>query len=252
MPGINIEALNTGDLRRLLKVAHDRHDGPLADQLEWEIAARATSAARSASPFATLPEDEPDEPGFRMDATDDAPVDPEPRTAARRVVPEAGTLEVIAPEPRPEAPAPDARRMTPAQAEPADGSQWLSMGLAALAGCLVTAAIVFAAERMGERAAMKRLLPAQEAAITPGAPALPLAGWPAPAPSLAPLQQAFGGTATPPVVGARPGTVAHAPKKPPRRPPARASERDLEAADAATRAQPSSLEAWSKQEEPIY
>ena len=251
MPGINIEALNTGDLRRLLKVAHDRHDGPLADQLEWEIAARATSAARSATPFATLPDDEPDEPGFRMDATDEAPTDPEFR-AAGRPVPEAGTLEVIAPERRAEAPAPAARRT---QAQAPERSQWLSMGLAALAGCLLTAAIVFAAERMGERAAMKRLLPAQEAAIVPGAPAVPLVGWPAPAPNLAPLEQAFGGSATPSAVGATPVTVAKAaPKKPPRRPPARASAWDsgAEAADAATRAQPSSLEAWSKQEEPIY
>src|SRR6185369_7810913 len=179
------------------------------------------------------PEDEPDEPGFRMDATDDALVDPEPRTFARPV-PEAGTLEVIAPERRTEAPAP-AERMV--QAPAPERSQWLSMSLAALAGCLLTAAIVFAAERMGERAAMTRLLPAQEAAIVPGASAVPLVGWPAPAPNLAPLEQAFTGSATPSAVGATPVTVAKAaPKKPPRRPPARASAWDsgAEAADAAT------------------
>lgn len=60
MPGINVAALSGGDLRRLLKVAHARADGLLADRLEWEIAARASSVVRPAGPFATLADD-PDE-----------------------------------------------------------------------------------------------------------------------------------------------------------------------------------------------
>ena len=231
MPGINLEALKTGDLRRLLKVAHARHDGPLADRLEWEIAARGTSVVHPVGPFATLPDDEPDEPGFRMDATDDASIDPEPRAAVRRD-PETGPLELRAPERRAQAPAPaPAARMADAQAP--ERSQWLSIGLAALAGCLVTAAVVFAAERMGERVALKRLLAAQEAA---GAPTR----------SLAPLQQAFSApeVATPPEVRARPVAVAQAvPKKVRKKPPARASAPESE------------VHEWEQRpdlEEPIY
>jgi len=62
MPGINVSALNGGDLRKLLKLAHARHDGQLADRLEWEIATRATKVVR-AEP------DAPFSPGVREPAT---------------------------------------------------------------------------------------------------------------------------------------------------------------------------------------
>ena len=68
MPGINVSALSGGDLRRLLKVAHARRDGLLADRLEWEIAARATSGGRAPAAFASLPDDEEDEPVGRIAA----------------------------------------------------------------------------------------------------------------------------------------------------------------------------------------
>jgi len=73
MPGINVSALSGGDLRRLLKVAHARHDGLLADRLEWEIAARRVTVVRTAGPFATLPDDLPDEPHAGEPWADAAP-----------------------------------------------------------------------------------------------------------------------------------------------------------------------------------
>ena len=95
MPGINVSALSGGDLRRLLKVAHARHDGLLADTLEWEIAARRVSVVRSAGPFATLPDEPPDyEPDeFAFDAATPGPLSPQdsrpaparPRRPARGV-----------------------------------------------------------------------------------------------------------------------------------------------------------------------
>ncbi|MGH6964243.1 MAG: hypothetical protein ACREE0_07150 [Phenylobacterium sp.] len=252
MPGINLEALNTGDLRRLLKVAHDRHDGPLADRLEWEIAARATGAARGAHPFATPSDEEPEEPGFRMTATDDAPIVP---GAAARRDPEIRTFAREAPEPdawRPEAPQapeaperiaePPAARIPEAQAP--ERSRWLSIGLAALAGCLLTAAVFLAGALTGERTALKRS--AQAAALAPGAASLTV--WPDPtqtAPSLAPLDQAFSGPASPPGAEARPLAVTQAaPKKVKKR-----GARTWEAY------RPTRLDTWSKgseQEEPIY
>ena len=78
MPGINVSALSGGDLRRLLKVAHARHDGLLADRLEWEIAARATSGGHPSAPFASPQDDDEDEPVQRMAAADaDADADAE-------------------------------------------------------------------------------------------------------------------------------------------------------------------------------
>jgi hypothetical protein len=76
MPGINVAALSGGDLRRLLKVAHARADGLLADRLEWEIAARASSVVRPAGPFATLADD-PDEAAETLAAYDVEPFEPE-------------------------------------------------------------------------------------------------------------------------------------------------------------------------------
>jgi hypothetical protein len=55
MPGIDVSALNGGDLRRLLKLAHARHDGHLADRLEWEIATRATRGVRPEADAPFLP-----------------------------------------------------------------------------------------------------------------------------------------------------------------------------------------------------
>ena len=73
MPGIDLSSLNGLELRRLLKVAHSRRDGLFADRLEWEIASRATDG-HAAGPFATLPEDDPEEPFFRSIALDDEPL----------------------------------------------------------------------------------------------------------------------------------------------------------------------------------
>ena len=76
MPGINVAALSGGDLRRLLKVAHARADGLLADRLEWEIAARASSVVRPAGPFATLADD-PDAAAEHLAAYHAEPFAPE-------------------------------------------------------------------------------------------------------------------------------------------------------------------------------
>ena len=73
MPGIDLSSLNGLELRRLLKVAHSRRDGLFADRLEWEIASRATDG-HAAGPFASLPEDDPEEPFFRSIALDDEPL----------------------------------------------------------------------------------------------------------------------------------------------------------------------------------
>jgi hypothetical protein len=92
MPGINVSALSGGDLRRLLKVAHARRDGLLADRLEWEVAARATNGGRPPAAFASHPDDDEDEPVERIAAAfEPAPGVPddgarEPAQASRGVV----------------------------------------------------------------------------------------------------------------------------------------------------------------------
>jgi hypothetical protein len=91
MPGINVSALNGGDLRRLLKIAHARNEGLLADRLEWEIAARATSLVRAAGAFATLPEDDPEELADSVTAPEAEPFAPGP--SAR--VPPSGRRDVL-------------------------------------------------------------------------------------------------------------------------------------------------------------
>ena len=74
MPGIDLSTLNGSDLQRLLKIARERNDGPLIDQLEWEIAARGLdpgpAPSRGPDPFATSPEDDPDDQTFSMGPRD--------------------------------------------------------------------------------------------------------------------------------------------------------------------------------------
>ena len=85
MPGIDLSTLNGSDLQRLLKIARERNDGPLIDQLEWEIAARGLdpgpAPSRGPEPFATSLEDDPDDQGFSM-----GPLDPEPFVLPSRSV----------------------------------------------------------------------------------------------------------------------------------------------------------------------
>ena len=67
MPGVDLSAVNGPELRRLLKIAHARRDGLLADRLEWEIAERrATSIPRPAPAFERPADDDQDELDFDM------------------------------------------------------------------------------------------------------------------------------------------------------------------------------------------
>jgi uncharacterized protein YecT (DUF1311 family) len=88
MPEIDLSALSGPELRRLLKVAHARHNGALADRLEWEIAARAGGGHGAPAPPPHPHPDEPDEPTFRMRAPEPEP-EPEPFVMARRPEPPA-------------------------------------------------------------------------------------------------------------------------------------------------------------------
>jgi hypothetical protein len=58
MLGIDLSTLSRPELQRLLKVAQERHDGPLAERLEWELASRGKGGGRRAPPVAP-PQDEP-------------------------------------------------------------------------------------------------------------------------------------------------------------------------------------------------
>lgn len=115
MPGIDLSTVSGPDLRRLLKMAHIRHEGLLADQLEWEIAARR--ATRGARPM----------PGFRKSAEDDA---------------EAPDVPMAAPEAPSFAPAYEAE--TPA----ARSRSVLLVTLGALGGGLVSATVFWGLGRM--------------------------------------------------------------------------------------------------------
>ena len=118
MPGINVSALSGGDLRRLLRVAHARHDGLLADRLEWEIAARATSGGHPTAAFASQQDDEEDEPVEQM-AVPDAETDDE------------ALADAVAPEPTAKAPR---------------GVVLVTLG--ALAGSLLSASVFWGLQRM--------------------------------------------------------------------------------------------------------
>ncbi|MGH6910668.1 MAG: hypothetical protein ACREEG_10820, partial [Phenylobacterium sp.] len=146
MPGINVSALSGGDLRRLLKVAHARHDGLLADRLEWEIAARATSGGRQAGPFATLPDDEPDEPVEHMTMSDGEPFAPEPQER-----------EFAAAEPVERELGPRNRSV-------------LLVTLGAVAGSLLSAAVFWGLGRMDGLPVLERAQPTRTAALVPAAP----------------------------------------------------------------------------------
>ena len=76
MPEIDLSALSGPELRRLLKVAHARGNGSLADRLEWEIAARGAGgvAPEGALPPPPLPQDDGDEPFYRMRTPDAEPL----------------------------------------------------------------------------------------------------------------------------------------------------------------------------------
>lgn len=135
MPGINVSALSGGDLRRLLKVAHARRDGLLADRLEWEIAARATSGGRPPGAFADPPRDDEDEPVERIVAPG----------------PDAGSF---AAEPSPGA-----------AAQPPGGVLLVTLG--AVAGSLLSAALFWSLERYDLR--QGRAAPATAVTTSPAA-----------------------------------------------------------------------------------
>jgi hypothetical protein len=140
MPGIDLSTLNGPDLRRLLRIAHDRNDGPLADRLEWEIAARAASVVRPLGSFATLPEDDHDELADGVTGSDAAPLAPEPTAQA-----------------------------------PASGrSVVLLVTLGAVAGSLISATVFWGLGRMDRLSSLDRAEPQPARAMSVG-PAAPVA-----------------------------------------------------------------------------
>jgi hypothetical protein len=129
MPGIDVSALNGGDLRRLLKLAHARHDGHLADRLEWEIATRATKVVRPEADAPFAPDAREPASGrrsvllvtlgavggsllaaavfwglARMDTPAPAPPGPDQRVAQLAPEPLPPRAQPVAPEPAPVAP----------------------------------------------------------------------------------------------------------------------------------------------------
>jgi len=133
MPGINVSALSGGDLRRLLKVAHARHDGLLADRLEWEIAARATSGGRPSVSFARPHQEEDEEEPAELASVADA--------------------EPLAPEPTEKAPR---------------GVALVTLG--AIAGSLLSASVFWGLERLDMRQPFARTEPQATPAMAPAAP----------------------------------------------------------------------------------
>ena len=149
MPGINVSALSGGDLRRLLKVAHARHDGLLADRLEWEIAARATSGGHPTAAFASHQEDDEDEPVERIAAPED---EAEPEADAPAFEPRAHLVRGRAQAPR--------------------GVLLVTLG--AVAGSLLSAAVFWGLGRMDLRQASGRAEPqAVTIAMNPAATPAP-------------------------------------------------------------------------------
>ena len=69
MLGIDLATLSRPELQRLLKVALERGDGPLAERLEWELGSRGNGGGRRAPPVAVAPppQDDPGEENPRED-----------------------------------------------------------------------------------------------------------------------------------------------------------------------------------------
>lgn len=228
MPGINVSALSGGDLRRLLKVAHARRDGLLADRLEWEIAARATSGGRPSVSFASHQDDDEDEPVERM-AAPEAEADP----------------EAVAPEYTAKAPR---------------GVVLVTLG--ALAGSLLSAAVFWGLERMDMRQPFVRAEPQATPAIAPAAPvAEQLVAELTPAP-LPPSAEPIAPEAAPAAMVETALAVAAPPAEVARKPaPARVAQKKhaapaktLTVAKAEGPPRPPTLSEWLKTEpeEPIF
>lgn len=128
MPAMDLSALTTLELKRLLRAARSRHDGALVDRVEWAIAERAALASRmgvqDAPPDAVAPDPE-------ADAADDPdqPDPPEP-PVVRTLPPELEALVFKRPAGPPGIPA-------------LKGIPLLGVGLAA--GSLFTAGLFWAA-----------------------------------------------------------------------------------------------------------
>jgi hypothetical protein len=159
MPGIDLSTLNGPDLRRLLKIAHSRNDGALADKLEWEIASRGAGIGRPGGPFPPPADDDADEPAFPMAASDPEPFVLEPR----------------------------AQEPAPARS----GLVLLSVGV--LAGCLLSGSVFWGLQRMDRSPALGRAPPpapramaVRRAAPAPPPPALAQPGADQVAAALAP------------------------------------------------------------------
>ena len=224
MPGINVSALSGGDLRRLLKVAHARHDGLLADRLEWEIAARATPGGHAPVPFAT-PQEEDDE-----------------EEAVERMA--APDVEAFTPEP-----------MVREPASPPRGVLLVTLG--AVAGSLLSVSVFWGLERLDMRRSLglKPSEPALTVAVAPAAPAVDhTVAVLAPPPQAAIAPEAPIETAllvpSPPAKADPPGK----PRKLNAAVKARAAPKTLKVASAERPARPPTLNEWlkSQPEEPIF
>ena len=71
---IHLSTLSRPELKRLLKVALERGDGPLTERLEWELGSRGKGGGRRAPPVAVAPppQDDPDEENPREDLDEPA------------------------------------------------------------------------------------------------------------------------------------------------------------------------------------
>ena len=234
MPGINVSALSGGDLRRLLKVAHTRHDGLLADRLEWEIAARATSGGRPAPAFASHDDDE------------DEAVEP--------IVAPQDEVAAFAPEPAAPADTVGTHRLREdTVGEPARPRGVLLVTLGAVAGSLLSAAVFWGLERANMREAPSRVEPRPVIAMSPAAEQVALALLaPEPlvlpeAPAAAKVETALP-VAPPPVEVAKASVKKHAVAKAAPRP------KRLTVARADRPARPPNLAEWlaSEPDEPIH
>jgi hypothetical protein len=230
MPGINVSALSGGDLRRLLKVAHARHDGLLADRLEWEIAARATPGGHAPVSFAA-PQDDDDE-----------------EEAVERIA----------------APDPEAFTPEPVLREPASTPRGvLLVTLGAVAGSLLSASVFWGLERLDMRPSLgPATAPQPPPAVAVMPPAHPAADQtvavlaPEPLPPPLPAVAADAPVETALLVPAPPAK-ADPPKKPRKLNASvktRAPPKTLKVASAERPARPPTLNEWlkSQPEEPIF
>jgi hypothetical protein len=194
MPAIDLATLNATELRQLLRLARGNHDGPLIDQIEWELAERASLSTRlgvdvdapviaGRAPGANG--SEPVEPGLRLDR--------EPRSRPQLY----------------------ALRRRP----PSGGLGWGAAGL--VAGAFLTTAVFWTNHDLAAWRLSVRLEPsATEIKTTEGAAPPPVRAEAAPPPAAALVETAAAGPGSDAVAGVLAPHPFPARPEPPPPPPA--------------------------------